>query len=185
MKVTVIWSTPNTDGLTAATKNSVIEGLKNNNAEVTEFHINKMNIAHCRACGNGFGICREKGCCILNDDFDKIHQEILSSDGVIFVSAVYWSDMTEQMKIFTDRLRRCETLSGRRLENKKCLIIACAGGSGNGTIECLTSMERLIKHMGMSAYDRIPVVRFNREYMLPAIEKAGEAFVKAFETNFR
>ena len=43
-------------------------------------------------------------------------------------------------------------------------------------VECLHSMEEALKHMGMRAYDRVPVIRFNKEYMLPALENAGEIY---------
>ena len=32
--------------------------------------------------------------------------------------------------------------------------------------------------MGMRACDRLPVIRFNRDYMLPALEAAGELYAK-------
>ena len=32
--------------------------------------------------------------------------------------------------------------------------------------------------MGMAVRDRVPVVRFNKEYMLPALETAGKQFAK-------
>lgn len=54
--------------------------------------------------------------------------------------------------------------------------IACAGGTGLGAIECLHNMEECIKHMGMRAYDRILVICFNKDYMLPALEAAGKLY---------
>lgn len=38
--------------------------------------------------------------------------------------------------------------------------------------------------MNMRAYDRIPVIRYNTEYQLPALEKAGEVYAKRLETGF-
>ena len=40
MKVAVIWSSPNKDGLTAAAKEQMITGLKNAGTEVDEIHLN-------------------------------------------------------------------------------------------------------------------------------------------------
>ena len=62
------------------------------------------------------------------------------------------------------------------LGGKRCFLIACAGGTGNGAIECLSNLERTTRHMGTSACDRLPVVQFSKDYMLPAIENAGETF---------
>ena len=33
-------------------------------------------------------------------------------------------------------------------------------------------------------YDRIPVVRYNKDYILPALEKAGETYACVLETGF-
>lgn len=64
------------------------------------------------------------------------------------------------------------------------MLIACAGGTGRGTLECLSDMELALTHMSMRAYDRIPVVRYNADYILPAIEQAGEVYAKRLETGF-
>lgn len=41
-----------------------------------------------------------------------------------------------------------------------------------------------LTHMGMRAFDRIPVVRYNSEYILPALEKAGETYVDKLTNGF-
>lgn len=108
----------------------------------------------------------------------------MQADGIVLVSAVYWHDITECMKAFLDRLRRCETAHNHFLSGKRCILIACAGGTGLGTIECLHNMEETLKHMGMRAYDRIPVIRYNKEYMLPALVAAGEMYAERIVSGF-
>ena len=184
MEITVIWSSPNKEGLTATAKNFFINGIKKTGAVVSEIHLNTLHIEHCRACGNGWGLCRSKGNCIIKDDFSSVYQKIVDADGVVFISAVYWHDLTECMKAFVDRLRRCETGHNGFLTGKRCFLIACAGGTGLGAIECLHNMEESIKHMGMRAYDRIPVIRFNSDYILPALEQAGELYSKRIKDGF-
>lgn len=184
MKVTVLWSSPNTDGLTAAAKDSMTAGLKKAGAEVTEIHLNRKKLLHCAACGNGWGTCRSEGRCALKDDFDGIYQTLRESDGIVLVSAVYWSEMTECMKAFIDRLRRCEAACAHALAEKRCVLIACAGGTGHGTLQCLSDMEMALTHMNMRAYDRISVGRYNKDYILPAIEQAGETYAERLETGF-
>ena len=100
------------------------------------------------------------------------------------ISAVYWHDIKEHMKAFLDRLRRCETAYNHFLFGKRCILIACAGGTGLGVIECLHNMEETLKHMNMRAYDRIPVIRYNKEYMLPALENAGETYAHRLVDGF-
>lgn len=184
MKVALIWSSPNKDGLTNSAAMQFKKGLENYGVEVTEIHLNKKSIEHCKACGNGWGTCNKTGECVLKDDFGEIYQTLVNSDGIVFVSAVYWSDMTECMKAFIDRLRRCEATKNHFLNEKRCVLVACAGGTGRGTLECLHQMEQVLTHMGMRAYDRIPVVRYNSEYMLPALEKAGEVYADKLKNGF-
>ena len=61
MKILVLWSSPNKDGLTAAAKDSMIAGMAAGGAEVEEIHLNRQKLEHCRACGDGWGTCRSKG----------------------------------------------------------------------------------------------------------------------------
>ena len=55
-------------------------------------------------------------------------------------------------------------------------MVACAGGTGRGAIQCLDRLEDTLGHMDIVAVDRLPIIRFNREYMLPALLGAGRAF---------
>ena len=183
-KVTVIWSSPNADGLTASAKDRFSEGLKDAGAEVIEIHLNRKNLERCRACGNGWGTCNKTGSCVIRDDFAEIYRMLKEADGIAWISAVYWSDMTECFKAFFDRLRRCDATYSHALADKRCVLVACAGGTGRGTLECLTQLERGLTHMGMRAYDRIPVVRYNREYILPALREAGKTYAERLETGF-
>ncbi len=184
MKIAVIWSSPNKDGLTAAAKTSFLTGLRRTGADIEEIHLNTKKIDYCRACGNGWGLCSVNGNCIIKDDFASIYEKLMEADGIVFISAVYWHDITECMKAFNDRLRRCETGHNGYLRGKPCFLIACAGGTGLGAIECLHNMEETIKHIGMRAYDRIPVIRFNKDYMLPALEEAGEVYSIRLNVGF-
>ncbi len=183
-KVAVVWSSPNTDGLTASAKDRFIRGLREAGAEAEEIHLNDRKLEHCRACGNGWGTCNKNGTCVIGDDFEEIYRTLREADGIAWISAVYWSEMTECFKAFFDRLRRCDANYSRSLEGKRCVLIACAGGTGRGTPECLQQFERGLTHMGMRAYDRISVGRYNREYILPAIEEAGKTYVERLENGF-
>ena len=183
-KVAVLWSSPNIDGLTASAKDSFIKGLTEAGAEVTEIHLNRKNLEHCRACGNGWGTCNKTGSCVIQDEFADIYQTLKESDGIVWISAVYWSDMTECFKALFDRIRRCDAKFNHSLADKRCVLIACAGGTGRGTLDCMQQFEKGLTHMGMRVYDRISVVRYNRDYILPALEKAGETYANTLETGF-
>lgn len=134
MKVAVVWSSPNVDGLTAAAKNQLVSGLKKAGAEVEEIHMNRLHMEHCKACGNGWGTCNKSGECMIKDDFADTYQKLVEADGIAFISAVYWSDLTECMKAFVDRMRRCEATHNHFLAEKRCMLVACAGGTGRGVL---------------------------------------------------
>ena len=181
-KIAVVWSSPNTDGLTASAKDRFVKGAAEAGAQIEEIHLNRKKLEHCRACGNGWGTCRNEGTCVIGDDFAEIYETLKEADGIVWVTAVYWSDTTECFKALFDRVRRCDAFCNRSLANKSSVIVACAGGSGNGTLECMMQIERGLKHMGVNVRDRIPVERYNRQYMLPALEEAGKTFAAELES---
>ena len=179
MKTLVIWASPNEGGLTAAVKNKILEGIRAEGGVAEEIHLNKRKITACLACGDGWGLCRSEGRCIIEDDFAAIYESFVQADGIALVTPVYWHDLAENMKCLLDRMRRCEAAHNHFLKGKQCLLVACAGGSGNGAVKCLRNMEETVGHMGMIPLDRLPVIQFNREYMLPAMVGAGRAFQAA------
>lgn len=182
--IVVIWSSPNGDGLTAQAKNRLLAGIRAAGAQAEEVHLNALRLEHCRACAGGWGTCRKDASCVIGDDFAPLYDKLARADGIVFVTAVYFHDLTEQFKALLDRLRRCDAFTARRLADKRCLLVACAGGTGQGTSECLSRLEYTMKHMNMRAYDRLPVNRFNRDYMLPALEAAGSTYAQRLETGF-
>lgn len=55
---------------------------------------------------------------------------------------------------------------------------------GEQANESSSNLELALTHMGMRAYDRIPVNRYNKDYMLPALEMAGKAYADRLENGF-
>lgn len=178
MSILVIWASPNKDGLTAAAKDQVLGGIAKAGAEAEVVHLNECNIERCRICNGGWGICRSEGRCVIPDDFAKLYAKANLAGGIVWITPVYWHDLAECLKAFLDRLRRCEAIHNHFLRDKKNLLIACAGGTGRGAIKCLFNLEATLEHMSMVALDRLPVIQFSREYLLPALAGAGEAFAR-------
>lgn len=61
MKITVVWPSPNKDGLTVTAAKQFMKGLHNAGIDIHEIWLNREKIEHCRACGNGWGACRKAG----------------------------------------------------------------------------------------------------------------------------
>jgi multimeric flavodoxin WrbA len=180
MKVLIFSSSPNTDGLTAACAKAAFEGVQLADGDVDEIRINDLSIASCEACDDGWGTCRDEHFCNVLDDFQALHERTLKADAYVFVTPVYWGDLSESMKAFSDRLRRCEALRGEEsgFHQKPIIMVAAAGGSGNGMITCLASLERWIQHVHARKWDFIPVNRWNRAYKLEAIRAAAQAMAQ-------
>ena len=181
MKVLVFSASPNRDGLTAACAAAALEGVRAAEAEAEEVRLNDLSIASCHACNNGWGTCRSEGhACQERDDFQALHTRACQVDAYVLVTPVYWGEMSESAKAFTDRLRRCEATLGQEshLAGKPVIAVAAAGGSGNGMITCLASLERWIDHVRARKFDLIPVNRWSREYKLIAIQAAAAAMAR-------
>lgn len=180
MKVIIISASPNLDGLTAACCHAAHAGAAEAGAIVEQVRLNDLDIGMCEQCGNGWGTCLPDHRCQVEDDFQALHARLLQADALILVSPVYYGEMSESAKAFTDRFRRCEATRGAEsgLAGKPVIVIAAAGGSGNGAITCLQSMERWMDHLKARKFDLIPVNRWSREYKLVAINAAAEAMVQ-------
>jgi multimeric flavodoxin WrbA len=180
MKILIISSSPNHDGLTAKCTAAAVEGIQSSGETYVEIRINDLNIRHCEACGNGWGTCLNEHFGQEEDDFQALHARFLEMDGYIIITPVYYGEMSESLKAFTDRLRRCEATrrSESGLNGKPVIAVAAAGGSGNGMITCLFSMERWIDHVQARKFVFIPINRWNREVMIDTIRLSAQAMVK-------
>jgi multimeric flavodoxin WrbA len=183
VKIMVFTSSPNKNGLTAACGAEAKKGSEMGSAEVSMVDLNELNISACKACGNGWGTCGEKHICQVEDDFQKIHSDMSKADAYIIITPVYWHDMSESLKAFIDRLRRCEALNGDKnnLAGKPFICIAAPGGSGNGCISCLASFERFVDHVKGIKYDFIGVTRRNRGYKLTTIREASKSMAESLK----
>lgn len=179
MNVLVIHSSPNIDGLTAACAAAAAEGVREAGGTADEVRLNDLNIGMCEACGHGWGTCQTRHTCQVLDDFQALHARIGAAGALILVTPVYWGEMSESAKALTDRLRRCEATRGEEscLAGKPVIAVAAAGGSGNGMITCLLSMERWIQHVRARVWDLLPVNRWSRPYKLTVIREAARAMV--------
>jgi multimeric flavodoxin WrbA len=180
MNVLILSASPNRDGLTAACAQAALAGVLAAGGSGQEVRLNDLDIGKCQACNNGWGTCLPDHACQVLDDFQAIHEQTCQAEALVLVTPVYWGEMSESAKAYTDRLRRCEATRGAesRLANKPVIAVAAAGGSGGGMITCLASMERWIDHIRARRFDLIPVNRWSREYKLAAIRAAAQTMVQ-------
>lgn len=165
---------PNKIGLTFSCVDLCREELEQNGYEVEHICINKKNIKKCMACGSrGWGMCLEEHRCVMNDDFNDVYAEMSKFDAYVFITPVYFWEMSESAKTFFDRLKRCDAFNDKsQIRGKKIVSIACAGGSGNGTEETLKSFDILNHFLKTEMVGRVPVTKNNFEEQKLVIKKA-------------
>lgn len=180
MDILVISSSPNVDGLTAACAAAAVEGVQQAGGQAEEIRLNDLNVGMCEACDSGWGTCQKEHECQVIDDFQPLHARVRQADALVLVTPVYWGDLSESAKAFTDRLRRCEaTLRDQsHLAGKPVIAVAAAGGSGGGMVTCLLNMERWIDHIRARKFDLLPVNRWSREYKFDAIQAAAKTMTE-------
>jgi len=179
MKLTVIMGSRNPEGQTAAAAKAFLQGVAEANGRSELFFLPEMTIERCRQCeANGWGECRSKGACVIEDDFALLAGKIRESDAVLFATPVYFHDLSESMRAFLDRLRRvCFNPEGKQgIGGKKAVGVCVAGGGGSGAPACAVSLEKALATCGFGIVDMIPVRRQNLKMKQEALKIAGKWF---------
>jgi len=176
MNVTIILGSRNPDGQTARAAHALLDGVVSAGGTAKEIYLPKMRIERCRQCeDNGWGICRSEGRCVIDDDLDDLVRQIANSDAVVFATPVYFSDLSESMRAFLDRLRRTSRHADGKapLENKRAVGICVAGGGGGGGPACAVSLEKVLRTCGFDLIDIVPVRRQNLDFKVEVLKLTG------------
>ena len=100
MKIIGIVGSPRVDGNTQKLIEIILASGTEKGAETKIFNLNEMDIKGCQSCYH----CKTTDeDCALNDDMNKLFEEIKQSDTVIIGSPIYFGQMSAQLKIFVDR----------------------------------------------------------------------------------
>jgi multimeric flavodoxin WrbA len=157
---------------------AVVRGATDGGAQVELLKVDRLE--RCHVCGTGWGTCASEHLCSFGGDgFNEAQEKVREAQGVCLITPVYWWEMAEALKSFLDRLRRCEF---RRedgvLAGKPVLLVASAGGSGNGITSCIDQMDRFCQHTAAAVFDRIGVNRWNSDYKELAAYAAAKALAE-------
>ena len=197
MKVLIISGSPRSEGICHSLVTTALDTSKESGAEAEVHKLSDYKLEQCKMCGDGWGTCRSEHRCQYGDKdgFNNLQEKFSQADAFVFITPVYWGDVSEAFKGFFDKLRRCQA-SKRWNEDesiKSCftdkpsILVASAGGSGNGIINTFTQMERAIVHMGgdempkeeKGIYDYIAVNRWNKDYKLESLKASIASLVKS------
>jgi multimeric flavodoxin WrbA len=177
MNVLMISGSRNPEGQTARAAEAILAGATEAGAGVDRAFLPAMAMERCRQCNDdGWGLCRQKGQCVIEDDFAGLVERVHAADAVLFANPVYYGDLSESLRAFLDRLRRtCTQEPGRALVvDKRAIAVCVAGGGGGGAPACCASLEKVLRICGFDLIDTIPVRRQNLESYQERLRQAGK-----------
>lgn len=178
MNAAIISGSRNPQGQTARAANAVQRGIEAAGGQAETIFLPPLCIERCRQCDdNGWGLCRKEGRCVITDDFAEAAGKVRAADLAVFATPVYYSDLSESLRAFLDRLRRiCTHQDGQtHIKGKGAIGVCVAGGGGGGAPACCVSLEKVLTTSGFDVIDMIPVRRQNLAAKLAVLEQAGAA----------
>jgi multimeric flavodoxin WrbA len=149
--------------------------IKEHTYKIINLSQNKVNC--CTACD----YCKKNDKCIQSDDGNSVNSELEKSDAIVFVTPVYFGNMSGQLKALLDRsvvLRR----NSQKLKDKYGLVFA-TGGSRNGgqelTIQTVMSAMHVHgmivvgddSHFGGTIHEPFEKDEFGKETIKASMEK--------------
>ena len=199
MKLLIISGTPKKEGLSHSLIRAAYESAKNQNVEAEIIQL--IGLSACKMCADGWGTCKQVHHCEFGDTdgFNDFREKVKWADAFVLITPVYWSEVSEGMKMFLDKLRRCEATkqwsehgkNASYFAGKSSILVASAGGGGGGITSAFAQMERAISQMGGTSYpydvygffDYIAVNRWNQEYKREALKNSVVALIQWFENK--
>lgn len=118
MKVIALQASPRKGGNCDVLIDEMTKGIEENGGEVVKYYLEDENIAACKACM----YCAENPDCIRDDDGNKILDDMLEADGVIFATPIYYGQMSAQGKLIIDRFYGIGQNPDKSLSGKAALI---------------------------------------------------------------
>ena len=100
MKVLIINGSPRLNGNCTRLINEVVNVFEQEGIEVENYQIGSKNIRGCMACGH----CYEAHECVFKDDVNQLARILNDSDGLVFISPVYYGSANGSLISLLDRL---------------------------------------------------------------------------------
>ncbi|MDY6855417.1 MAG: flavodoxin family protein [Thermodesulfobacteriota bacterium] len=99
MRLVAIYGSPRQDGNTSVLLKEAVKGAKKEGAQVEEFVLRNLKMSPCLE----IYACKDKGRCIIKDDFQVIYDQLLECEGLMLASPIFFYTVSAHTKIFMDR----------------------------------------------------------------------------------
>jgi multimeric flavodoxin WrbA len=102
-KILAIYGSPRRKGNTTFLLDQAVQGALDAGAQVEKLVLRDLKMSPCLEI---YG-CKEKGRCVIQDDFQKVYDQLLSCDGLMLASPIFFYTVSAHTKILMDR---CQSL---------------------------------------------------------------------------
>lgn len=144
--------------------NKVMEGAKEAGHKVEVISLKGKSIKFCIGCFN----CVNTGECILKDDVKEMMLKVKNADTIVFVTPIYYYEMSGQLKTFLDRMN---PLYDSDYKFKNVYMVSCAWDTDPKTpSRALTGLEGWVE-----CFERAKLVD---SIFFGGLNEAGEALEK-------
>ena len=157
-KIIVLTGSPRRGGNSDCIAEAFIAGAKEAGHEVIKIETGALDVKGCRACD---GCYRGDRACFFNDDFNRIAEDILTADAVVFAAPLYWFSFPAQLKNVIDKIFSL-VAGGKNLKRKECLLLVCAGDESETAFDGVTaSYERIASYLEWTDRGKLIVTGVN------------------------
>jgi multimeric flavodoxin WrbA len=102
-RIIAVYGSPRRQGNTATLLKRAVSGALDAGAEVNEIILRDLKMSPCLEI---YG-CKKEGKCVIKDDFQKVIDQILSAQGLMLASPIFFYTVSAHTKIMMDR---CQSL---------------------------------------------------------------------------
>lgn len=157
MKAVSVIASPRKNGNCKMLVDYLSEAILENGGSNKVYFVDDMNISPCQACK----ACKNMNIpvkCVLNDDFNRIMEEIESSDLLIFAAPNYFGEISAQGHIFINRFYSMTKTTLNQLKNNpKCIIIHTYGASDGHYDDYIAKRSRVFNSIGCEVVEVLSV----------------------------
>lgn len=132
--ILAIYGSPRRRGNTSLLLQKAVQGVMEAGADVHEVVLRDLKMSPCLEI---YG-CKKTGRCVIQDDFQKLYDQILSCDGLMLASPIFFYAVSAHTKILMDR---CQSLwvkknwlekvaQGKKEAKRKALFISLGATKG-------------------------------------------------------
>ncbi len=164
-RILAIAGSPRRQGNTEILLDHAIAGAESAGAQVEKLVVPDMSIAPCNSCG----ACLETGACPIEDDMAELYHHLLTCQGLVVATPVYFYGLPAQLKAAIDR---CQALWARRdilgeslrEPGGRALLISAGGTGGNDLFTGVEmTMNLIFRLLGLETVPPVLVRRVDEK----------------------